>query len=382
MGGRLLLVAWLVLIAAAAGIGTWLYVTRDMVDARHREANPEVRAEVRDASPAEPAPEPPAPVPEPTPVRPPVAEPPAVEAPAVVVAPIDPAPAEPAPEPLPIDPAADMLRAAGMNPVDIALLELGRDGPLPIVGPDGRMPWREYARPFDASDPRPRIALLIDGLGFDRATSQAAVQLLPGEISLAFVPYAPDLDRWISLARVAGHEVLIGLPLEPVDFPRTNPGPKTLLVDLAMHENIERLEWVLSRFAGYVGVVAREGARFVDAESQIRPVLGVLRNRGLLLIDDARGPGSPLPRLAAEIDLPRAAADRIIDEEPSRAAIDARLGELEALAERAGVAVGVGSPYPVTIERIADWADTVEDRGFVLAPVSAAVARRAARRAP
>ena len=38
-----------------------------------------------------------------------------------------------------------------------------------------------------------------------------------------------------------------------------------------------------------------------------------------------------------------------------------------------GSAVGLGAPYPVTIERIAAWASTLESKGLILVPVSALV---------
>ena len=52
----------------------------------------------------------------------------------------------------------------------------------------------------------------------------------------------------------------------------------------------------------------------------------------------------------------------------------ARLRELEAIARREGNAVGIGSPYPVTLERIAAWVNGAGRRGIALAPVSAVVA--------
>ena len=61
----------------------------------------------------------------------------------------------------------------------------------------------------------------------------------------------------------------------------------------------------------------------------------------------------------------------MIDEVASRSAIDSRLLELEHLALDSGSAIGIGFPYPVTIERLAQWAYTTDDRGFDLVPISA-----------
>jgi len=84
-------------------------------------------------------------------------------------------------------------------------------------------------------------------------------------------------------------------------------------------------------------------------------------------------------QVGRELAMPFAINDRFIDNEASAAAIDSRLAELERIARDGGTAVGIGFPYPVTIERVAAWAAGLPSRGFVLAPVSAVVNRQAPR---
>src|SRR6185369_3477723 len=61
----------------------------------------------------------------------------------------------------------------------------GPGGPLPIIAPDGRTPFDAYKRPF-ISNGRPKIALVIGGLGLNARATQAAIETLPGEITLSF----------------------------------------------------------------------------------------------------------------------------------------------------------------------------------------------------
>ena len=69
-----------------------------------------------------------------------------------------------------------------------------------------------------------------------------------------------------------------------------------------------------------------------------------------------------------------ALADRTIDARPSRTGIELKLLELEEVARANGSALGVGGlPYPVTIKTVRDWADTLPEKGLVLAPVSAII---------
>jgi uncharacterized protein len=278
--------------------------------------------------------------------------------------------ATPAPQALPTGPES-------LTPApDAALIEHGKDGPLPIVAADGRKARLVYARPYDATNPRPRIAIIVSDLGQSTAATEAAIQNLPGSVTLAFNPYGQRLDYWAARARAAGHEVLTLVPMEPVNYPANDPGPQTLLTTLTSPENRERLNWSLSRFTGYVGVLSLAGSRYTTALESIRPTLEEINGRGLLFVDSRSSLRSSAFRIAGEIGLPRAINNRFIDVQASRDDIDRRLDELVKLASNSGFAVGIGQPYPATIERVAAFVRTADDRGLSIAPVSAIVDRQ------
>jgi hypothetical protein len=108
------------------------------------------------------------------------------------------------------------------------LSQPGPNGPLPTIASDGRVPAQAYARPF-RSNGKPRVALIVGGLGLNAVTTRAAIERLPAEVTLSFVPYADGLQTWIDLARAQGHEVMIEMPMEPTGYPDNDPGPYTLL---------------------------------------------------------------------------------------------------------------------------------------------------------
>src|SRR5690606_39296034 len=82
-------------------------------------------------------------------------------------------------------------------------------------------------------------------------------------------PPPPTLSPYTTLCR-AGHEVMLDLPMEPMDYPKNDPGPKALFTHLAQQENIERLHWVLGRSVGYVGVTNFMGSRFTTSPEVLR----------------------------------------------------------------------------------------------------------------
>ena len=239
----------------------------------------------------------------------------------------------------------------------------GPGGPLPIIAQDGRTPAQAYARPFTANG-RPKVALVIGGLGLNARSTRQAIDTLRPEITLSFSVYSEGLQGWIDMARARGHEVLIEAPMEPVDYPDNDSGPYTLMAGGQPPETVKRLEWILSRATGYFGLTNYLGSRFLTTDPAYNAFAASLQGRGLAFIDDGtaarRGGG-----------MPRATAERVIDDDRTLAGIDQQLLALEAGALQRGQALGSGFSYPVTLEKVAQWANEVEARGYQLAPASA-----------
>lgn len=256
--------------------------------------------------------------------------------------------------------------------IDPSLLtEQGPHGPLPVITAEGVRAMDAFARPFDKSDKRPRIAIIVTGLGLSTPPSQAAIEKLPPEVTLSFVPYAPDLNPLVERARQLGHELVLEIPMEPFDYPANDPGPYALLTQLSAEENDKRLMWILSRFTGYAGVSNYLGGQFLSARASLKPALVSVQSRGLYFLDNSVSPGSLGTQVSQEIALPSKRADVVLDVIQSRQTIDDQLSALERAAQEHGKAIGVAFIYPVTIERISAWAATLSEKGFALAPVSA-----------
>lgn len=260
--------------------------------------------------------------------------------------------------------AGDSLPAAPI----IGFFTSGPNGPLPIIAQDGRTPAQAYARPFRANG-RPKLALVIGGLGLDAAATHRAIETLPPQVTLAFVVYADGLQSWIDMARARGHEVLLETPMEPLDYPDNDPGPYALMAESPAPETIKRLEWVLSRATGYFGLANYQGARFLANDAAYGAFASSVRARGLAFIDD----GTAIRRGGG---VPRASAERTIDEQLAGPAIDQQFAALEAGALQHGQALGSGFAYPVTLERVSRWSAEVEQRGFQLAPASALLVQK------
>ncbi|MGE3622762.1 MAG: divergent polysaccharide deacetylase family protein [Bdellovibrionales bacterium] len=245
-------------------------------------------------------------------------------------------------------------------------------GTLPRISEEGRQPWQVYARPFDMADTRPRIAVVITDLGLLQVPTDAAIDL-PPDVTLAFDSQSPVAASWCARARQAGHETLLMLPMEPYDYPRSDPGPNTLLSNLSGADNLQRLQKSLMRASGYVGVTTLSGTRFTTDPERIKAVLDVLRRRGLMIFDARVAPLSAIADLAREAHVPVVSVTQRLDQNLSPAAIDETLAQIEQSARLTGRAVVMAPPLPVVIARLKPWIKQLRKDGIALAPLTAMV---------
>ncbi|MGI9510423.1 MAG: divergent polysaccharide deacetylase family protein [Geminicoccaceae bacterium] len=283
------------------------------------------------------------------------------------------------------DPAAPVIQGAPANPAftepaldplkpgepDLDLVDASPFGPLPRIAADGRFPIKAYARPYDRRDDRPKVAIMVTGLGPQADAANASFHL-PGEISLMFSPYTEDLPAYFERARLAGHEVLIELPMEPDDYPQSDPGPHTLRASGTVDANIERLNWVLARAPGYFAV-AGQGGTFASSP-EAGPIIASLAARGVGMIEID---GAALLNAGQAVGLAYLSTPSWIDATPSADAIGRALTDLETKARAEGSALGIAEAYPITLQQLVEWAAGLEARGIALVPVSAILIEKA-----
>jgi uncharacterized protein len=264
---------------------------------------------------------------------------------------------------------------AVMAGIDPKLLEKGRYGMIPVTF-EGQKPFTAYAGDADKAKAAkmPVVAIVVEGLGVGAAKTVDAILKLPAAVTLAFTPYGSDPTKLVERARLQHHEILLQIPMEPYDYPDNDPGPQTLLTTLAPEQNVDRLYWHLSRFQGYAGIANFMGARFVATDTALLPIVKEAAKRGLGYFDDGTA-RSVAPSLTAAQAMPFAKADLTIDAVPTAGEIDRALGKLEDLAKERGIAVGVASALPISIERIGAWTRTLDSHGLLLVPLTTAMTK-------
>jgi polysaccharide deacetylase 2 family uncharacterized protein YibQ len=205
-------------------------------------------------------------------------------------------------------------------------------------------------------------------MGIDQKRSKLAIEL-PAPLTLSFIPYGYHLKELVAAARAAGHEVMLHLPMEPMD-PEADPGPHALRTTVSLEENRRRLEWALSRFDGFVGLNNHMGSKFTSWKAGMELVMQEVQAKGLLFVDSFTSNESVGYALARQHKLPCASRDVFIDHDISRPAIEHSLKELERIARKRGYAVGIAHPHDLSREILKTWIKEAKSRGVDFVPIS------------
>ncbi|MEE3502580.1 divergent polysaccharide deacetylase family protein [Acidiphilium acidophilum] len=241
---------------------------------------------------------------------------------------------------------------------------------IPHPGPYGITPMRYYAaRPATATAAgKPEIAILVAGLGYALAPGLAAVKTLPPAVSLGLSPYGVHDAALALAARKAGHETILGLPMQVNDAPDITEGDQALHAGASSATNLKRLDWALSRIQGYAGVTDAIGVTvpetFMTHPHAASWLAGQISASGLFLI--AASPGAALPS-----GVTGQSATIVIDPATGTSAIVNDLNLLVSTAIAKGSAIGViTEPTRAGIATLAAWLRSPSTSHVSLVPVS------------
>jgi polysaccharide deacetylase 2 family uncharacterized protein YibQ len=195
---------------------------------------------------------------------------------------------------------------------------------------------------------RPQVALIIDDLGYDRSAAERLLEL-NAPLTFAVLPHSPHQEAIARAAHARGVEVMLHLPMEPVEFPEVNPGPGTLLASMAADDLLRVLDEDLRAVPHIRGVNNHMGSRLTTRSEQLYQIFSVLKRRGLFFIDSRTTDETVCRPSARLFQLPFAQRDVFLDHVQDPAAVRRQLRELIRIAGIKGEAVAIGHPHPVTI---------------------------------
>ena len=195
----------------------------------------------------------------------------------------------------------------------------------------------------------PRVAIIIDDLGYDEKIASKFIAL-DGVMSFSVLPHSPFRKSIATTIHHSGRDVLIHLPMEPMEYPEVDPGVGALLSSMTPDDLLDQLQKNLDTVPFAVGVNNHMGSRLTQDPAKMRQIFTILKKRNLFFVDSLTSPRSCCQQSALLLKLKFAQRHVFIDHVQDQNAIRFQIKRLIGTARKHGKAIGIGHPYPATWE--------------------------------
>ncbi len=223
------------------------------------------------------------------------------------------------------------------------------------------------------ADPAPRIAIIIDDLGYELAAGHRTVNL-PGPVACAVLPLTPRSREIANAAHTAGKEVLLHLPLQS-DIDDIGEEPGMISLDTTREQLARIFAESFESVPFAIGVNNHRGSLLTQHPGHMAWLMEEIGARGeLLFVDSYTTHRSVALRLARESGIPSVRRDVFLDDERDEASIAQEFERLKRLAKARGLAIGIGHPYPETLAYLERELPELRAQGFELVSIREYVA--------
>lgn len=267
-----------------------------------------------------------------------------------------PLPAGPVLPPKPVFSSSDLPPDPPVRKQAPMSVALNTPGPTPVPTiPPGPVP---QAKPALG-----RIAIIIDDFGQNIEIAKKFL-LLPFPVALSILPYQQHSKEIAELAHSHGKEVLLHCPMEPLGYPKADPGRGALLLSMSEDTIRQNIRTELDGSPYISGVNNHMGSRMTENAAAMKTVLGEVGRRGLFFIDSCTSPASNAYRVARELKIPSRKRDIFLDHNASPESVRAQVSRLIRKARIEGTALAIGHPHEATLKALQGAAEQFREQGI------------------
>ncbi|HET6330923.1 MAG TPA: divergent polysaccharide deacetylase family protein [Holophagaceae bacterium] len=220
--------------------------------------------------------------------------------------------------------------------------------PVHRVKPETVTPEALPATPEEAK--LPKLALIIDDLGYAELDLVTRLCAEPVPITVAVLPYQEHTVASADIAHEAGKAVILHLPMEGI--PGKDPGPDALKYDLPEDEIRARTRKALGDVPFTEGANNHMGSRMTADATRMHWILEEFRGRKLYFVDSRTIATTTGWRVAEELHIPTIQRKVFLDDDKSFDAIQKQFGRAIEFAKKDGQAVAIGHIYPETVDAL------------------------------
>jgi hypothetical protein len=197
----------------------------------------------------------------------------------------------------------------------------------------------------------PRLALVIDDLGYMQPELVTRLCSLPIPFSVAVLPYQEYTKDSAEIAHRLGKEVMLHLPMEPIGYPGPgrDPGPHAILYNLPESEVRQRVRMALDAIPFRAGVNNHMGSRITPDRTRMTWVLQEIKARKCFFVDSRTEKDSVAFDVAEELGIRAVQRKVFLDDDKTFAEEEKQWDRALKLAEKDGSVLIIGHIYPETV---------------------------------
>lgn len=162
--------------------------------------------------------------------------------------------------------------------------------------------FEAYKQPIVTETKKPKLVLIITGVGLQKSLAQEAIDTLPNHTVYAFSPYTKNLKHFMKDIFEKKHELLLDLPIHPLA--NIDVGPLMLSAIHPVEENEKHLRDILDKGQCYIGVIVNARAQLITIKDDIAPLLKILLEENLVVVDSSMSTRSLIEKIGREEHLP------------------------------------------------------------------------------
>ncbi|MBS0186276.1 MAG: divergent polysaccharide deacetylase family protein [Proteobacteria bacterium] len=224
--------------------------------------------------------------------------------------------------------------------------------------------------PFQQNQVKVKLALVFVSVGGEEKTLLKALKIFPKQVSFSFSPFIPNVSEWIMTVHQQGHDVLLDVPLESLEYPQLNEGSYTLLKGALEEENLSKLAFILEKGKNEIaGIYGFMGSRICRSKKDMYPILKMLKKKGYLFLE-SKTPHSCVKSLAHLLNLPYYESTQVLPYDVSDEEFKKGLQDLEKEALKDSSVIGIGHLEEASLDILKTWMDGLSERGINLVSIS------------
>jgi polysaccharide deacetylase 2 family uncharacterized protein YibQ len=189
--------------------------------------------------------------------------------------------------------------------------------------------------------PRDKIAVIIDDVGYPSMMIEE-YKNFKGKLTFAVLPFLEDTKTYAKVLHEQGFEILIHIPMEPLSYPETDPGPQALLTGDTKYEIEYKLRKMMEGIPHAVGANNHMGSKATGDPQIMRWTMELLKEKEYFFIDSMTTGDSLAYELAQKSKLDSAIRDIFLDNEDNFSDINAQFEILKQIAKDRSIAIGIG----------------------------------------